>query len=174
MLCPFCHGPVPDGETVCPSCGKPQLESGTDERDGVGIGYVCLTVLLMALVVVGLWLVARQDDRIPGDFSLLFSVWDGAHAVLVTKGGGPAGDEQPVLVAATQRDYAEAQKALEIGDQFGYEEMLAKGQIRLVPQGTPILVLDRDILMVKVRILAGGHVGEAGWVPLSCVRPQPK
>ncbi len=71
----------------------------------------------------------------------------------------------PLFVAKTSDAFDAMLDAIQISDDHGFAQLLAKDDLFVVDQEAPVLALDRGLLRTHVRILAGPHEGRAGWVP---------
>jgi hypothetical protein len=93
----------------------------------------------------------------------------------------PAGSHcivaQPVWGVSDIAIFSEIEKATEIRDAFGVQELTTKGMAIQIPAGTPVLALDKDFDWTnlaqyrRVRILGGSSAGKAMWIRKDGLRP---
>ena len=62
-------------------------------------------------------------------------------------------------------------KALQANDKYGLAHLGGEGRVFWVGPGTRVLVIDKDSQGIRVRLLDGKKVGEAGWVASGDVNP---
>jgi len=73
--------------------------------------------------------------------------------------------KKSTLLGREKDDYTEAKKAMDIGDQIGFANMVRDDKAAAIIEGTKVLILDSSLTMIKVRVLTGGMTGFAGWGP---------
>lgn len=62
-------------------------------------------------------------------------------------------------------------KAITAKDQMGITELMLRGKVFMISQGTKVQAIDSSFTATKVRVLDGSHIGKAGWVPYEMVGP---
>lgn len=77
-----------------------------------------------------------------------------------------------IAVMRTPEILNEFVKAAVTKDVYGQNDILLNDSNSFfVPAGTKVLVTDKTMTTVKVRILEGKRIGETGWVPTEFVKP---
>lgn len=135
-----------------------------ERDDPIGIsGFVGLWFLvILSVLYFALW------DRVPRSLGAALLTHGGSQVVLTTQ----ATTKLPLVLAATKDTYNKAERAAQKGDNATYRNLAADGWVIAVPDGTPAIVLNRELLMAKVEILDGALKGKTGWVPMSAVKRQ--
>jgi hypothetical protein len=138
--------------------GRKQREA----QDPIGIsGFVALWVLvILSALYFGLW------DRVPRSLGAALLTRGGSQVVLTFQ----ATTKLPLVLAATKDAYNKAERATQKGDNAAYRKLAYDGWVVAVPDGTPAMVLNRELLMAKVEILDGVLKGRIGWVPMSAIK----
>ena len=75
-----------------------------------------------------------------------------------------AGNSGMFPLAVDEQAYDELSSAMMAKDSYGCQELVNSGKVFLVEEGTEVLIIDRTLYLVKVRILEGTNQGKAGWV----------
>jgi hypothetical protein len=73
-------------------------------------------------------------------------------------------------VCATQKAFDAFMQAASANDTYGMAELYTDGLLVFAESGTKVLVIDKAMFRVKVRILNGENAGFAGWTPMEFVQ----
>jgi hypothetical protein len=90
--------------------------------------------------------------------------------------GGRKRLTEEALICLTKADLDELTKTFAAKDEYGFYELLGAGRVFAVQEGTEVLILDWDgswyyfTGAVKLRVLEGEFMGQAGWAYESCVK----
>jgi len=190
VFCRFCGTAIPRQFRFCPKCGKDQAASAEPQQTvqptaplqhdgGHRLKLGCL-IVAVGLSLLGVVLVllspdsnrragpsvapAPNDQKQPPANKLSLGV--GSEALLYS----PELDTLPVAI--DDLSFQLAVRSAAANDGIGLGELAASGRVLDARSGTPALVLDQRemafdqyrIKAVKVRLLAGRHFTEAGWV----------
>lgn len=111
----------------------------------------------------------KNDERKPGMRAT--SHWIGKVAKLVADNGAPFS-----LIAIDEGTVVERAKLEAASDDVGLSLLLASQRLLMIPQGTPVRVLEMEPTnsRCQVRILEGEHYGKTAMFPLDLLEESPE
>jgi DNA-directed RNA polymerase subunit RPC12/RpoP len=170
VRCVECRKEVSDQAAVCPHCGianllrkapeKP-LTAGRKKRLGerdLSFWDICKVLIGLSLpAVLFVWCFASSDTSTASPQSAGCSSSD-----CVLRVSGTAN----VVVAVTKKSLNEMMSS---GSDRAIAVMVLNGSAFLVPQNTPVSIVDRGLGVRKVLVTDGPMTGRAGWTPAEWV-----
>jgi hypothetical protein len=145
--CKYCKEDILAEASICKHCGKKQPKK-TSKRLLVGLGAIF--VLLVAIGSSS----SPSTPSTPRHPTLKV----GETGVLTSGSGG-------VFVARNEEINDEMFKLITAKDTDGLTQMVLRGEVLLVDNGTPVRVIGSTTLFREVRISGGEYSGMSGWVP---------
>jgi hypothetical protein len=150
--CRYCSMAIPQEAKICPYCSKKQAR-----------GNLILQILLVSFVIIfaipyclGVMNKDSSTQRLSlniGDKGLIDSQRSGF-----------------VILAIDENSFEQVGKIAEAKDYVGLAALGAAGQTFIVDHNTAVLILDIKSNIVKVRVLEGERIGQAGWIYSKFIR----
>ncbi|MBN1622399.1 MAG: hypothetical protein JW871_07405 [Endomicrobiales bacterium] len=109
---------------------------------------------------------------IPELYKDIYKKWNSIH-YFKTSVGKSGVISYDVVGAITIEDFKRYEKALDIIDSYGVEELIKNGKTMLLYKGTSVLIIDKKYKLRKVRVKDGPddyQIGEAYWIPYSFIK----
>lgn len=94
---------------------------------------------------------------------------DDKSKIRIGSEGKLRGGSESTLAAVDYETLNALAKAQMANDKYGSDEIKFSGQIRLIPNGTKVLVIGGDWGAFEVRVLEGISAGKVVWVDASAV-----
>jgi len=163
--CPNGHVVKDNNAAYCPRCGTklppPPPKQNKAMLRAITLGFIVLCGGMLVLLFLSI------EDHEPASRRLL------QYPTRTIRASSQAaiGDEvrlhwgvEKVFVAVDLDAESELSKVASSKDSMGMQILLASGRVFIVDDGTKVLVIDRALFLVKVRILEGPHAWQSGWV----------
>jgi hypothetical protein len=150
--CRHCAMMIPEEAKICPYCRKKQAS-----------GNLILQILLVSfviIIVIPYCLGVMNKDSSTQRLSLNI----GDKGLIDSPGPGF------VILAIDENSFEQLGKCAEAKDYFGLAALGAAKQTFIVDHNTAVLILDQKSNIVKVRVIEGERIGQAGWIYSKFIR----
>ncbi|MGA9767854.1 MAG: zinc ribbon domain-containing protein [Blastocatellia bacterium] len=176
MICPSCYSTNPAASAFCSRCGgKLNIEPAPSpfiEKQKPVVPHISIIRILglAAFLLIGVWIIhwiangGLYKSNVSESDTSVESPKPGTERLLNAR------EREFVYIGTSQEAIMDFVKAAQAKDEVGLRQLLFSRRLFTVQKNTRALILENDYPFLRVRILEGPHITEAGWIDPTWVK----